>query len=241
MKAIALIARRELGAYLRGMSGYVIVALILAIDGLLFNTYAMGGRELLSAEVLRKFFYFSSGTTMTAAILLSMRLLSEEAHDKTLVLLYTAPVSEWQIAVGKWLSAFCFLCLMLLLSLYMPLLILVHGTINPGHLAAGYAGLLLIGAASTAIGTFASSLTRSQVVAGIAGGAIVVGLLLSWMLARVVDPPFDTIFSYLSFWDKHFTPFMDGVIHTRDVVYYLSIAFLSLVLTKQVLGARRWR
>lgn len=241
MNALLLIVGREMGAYLKGFSGYVIAALLLGVDGLLFNAFALGGGERLSSEVLRNFFYFSSGTTMVAAILLSMRLIAEERHDETIVLLYTAPIGEWQIALGKWLSAFLFLAMILLASVYMPLLVAVNGSLSLGHLASGYLGLLLLGAAVTALGTLASSLTRSQVVAGIIGGALTVSLLVTWLLSRVADPPFDRVLAYFALFDKHFQPFMKGEIHTRSVVYFLSVTFFSLLLTRHVIYSRRWR
>lgn len=241
MRGIALIVGRELSAYLKGASGYIIAGILLMIDGLLFNAFALGSGERLSSEVLSNFFYFSSGTTMIAAVLLSMRLIAEERQDDTLVLLYTAPISDWQIAIGKWLSAFIFLCMVLLLSAYMPLMIAVNGSLSPGHLAAGYLGLTLLGASTAALGTLASSLSRSQVVAGVLGGALTVSLLISWMLSRVVDPPLGSLLAYMALFDKHFTPFMKGEIHTRSIIYYLSVTFLALLITRHVLGARRWR
>ena len=241
MNKIWLITSRELGVYLRSLSGYVIVAVVLALDGLLFQGFALGGGERLSSEVINNFFYFSAGTTMIASVLLSMRLIAEERHDDTLVLLYTAPISEWHIVLGKWLSAFIFVAFLLLLTLYMPLMVAVHGSLQWGHVLAGYTGLLLLGAACTALGTLASSLTRSQVVAAVLGGGLVVGMLITWLVARVVDPPFNDLLAYLALFDKHFTPFQKGAINTRSVVHFLSVTFFALFLTQKVLSARRWR
>jgi len=241
MKTLGLIVSRELNAYLKGAGGYVIAAIILMIDGMLFNAFALGSGERLSSEVLSNFFYFSSGTTMIAAVLLSMRLIAEERQEETLVLLTTAPISDWHIAVGKWLSAFLFLCMILAASAYMPAMIAVNGSLSLGHLFAGYLGLALLGGTCTALGTLASSLTRSQVIAGVMGGAMTVSLLLTWLLSRVADPPFDKFLAYLALFDKHFTPFMKGEIHSRSVVFYLSVTFLALAATRHVLGARRWR
>ena len=81
-----LIARRELAAYLRTWTGYIIVAGILLVDGVLFNAMAMSG-DKRSAEVLREFFFLTSGLTMVASVFLSMRLIAEERQTGTLVLL----------------------------------------------------------------------------------------------------------------------------------------------------------
>ena len=185
MRAMWLIARRELGAYLRTMTGYVIGAILLLVDGLLFQALALGGPDKLSAEVLSLFFLYSSGLTVIASVFISMRLLSEERQTGTLVLLISSPVHDWEIVLGKFLSAFLFLAMVLTISVYMPLLIFVNGKISLGHLVAGYTGLLLIGASGLAIGTFGSSLARTQVLAAIFSGCMTTAMVVIWMLAKV--------------------------------------------------------
>ena len=81
------------------MGGYLVVASILAIDGLLFNAYSLGTGARYSTKVLEEFFYFSFGTTMVAAILLTMRLLAEERQTGTALLLDASPLSDTQIIV----------------------------------------------------------------------------------------------------------------------------------------------
>lgn len=240
MKSIALIFRREMGAYFRSPLGWVVAAAVLLIDGLLFNVFALGGPERKSAEVLKQFFYFSSGTTMIASIFLSMRLLAEERQVGTLSLLYSSPVRDYQIVLGKFLSAFFFFALMTLATIYMPLLILVHGKIATGQIAAGYLGVLLLGSASLSIGLFGSSLAKSQVVAAIAGAGTLVLLLLCWLLGANTDRPLSEIFSWLSLHNKHFLPFMSGMINTQDIVYYLAVTYFFLFAATRVLESRRW-
>src|SRR5437899_11526349 len=122
MKPTLLIAKRELAAYLKSWTGYIIIAAVLAVDGLCFNAYALGGGDKRSSEVLSLFFYFSSGTTMIASVFISMRLLAEERQTSTLALLYSSPVHDGEIVVGKFLSAFAFLAIMTLATVYMPLM-----------------------------------------------------------------------------------------------------------------------
>jgi ABC-2 type transport system permease protein len=241
VSAVLLVARRELSAFFRGTLGYVIISALLLLQGLLFQSKGMASGKHLSSDVLVAFFWVSFGVTAAAGILLTMRLFAGESRDETLVLLYTAPINDWQIVLGKWLSAYAFVLLFVALTFYMPLMVAVNGSVHPGHIAAGYLGLTLVGAASTAIGLFTSSLTKHQLVAGVFGGITLIALVTMWMLAKVASPPMDGVFSYLSMFDKHFMPFAKGVIHTRDVVYYLSLTFLALVLTRVVVGARRWR
>lgn len=241
MNATWLIARRELGAYLRTMTGYVIAAAVLIVDGILFNGFAMGGDEKRSSEVLNLFFYFSSGTTMIASVFLSMRLLAEEKQTGTIVLLTSSPVHDRQIVLGKFISAFIFLAMMTLATFYMPALVMVHGKISLGHIAAGYLGLLLLGSATLAIGTFGSAVARSQVLAAIISGGLLVAMIVMWLLARVTDRPLNDVFVALALYHRHFPPFGVGVVHLRDVVYYLAVTYFALFAATRVLEARRWR
>lgn len=240
MKAL-LIARRELAGYLRTLSGYVILAVILAVNGLFFNAYALGGASKRSAEVLSGFFYYSSGFTIVAAILVSMRLLAEERQTGTLPLLYASPVRDRDIVLGKFLAGLAFLALYLLCTLYMPLLVLVNGKVSFGHVAAGYLGLLLLGSASLAVGTFGSSLAKNQLLAAIFSAVMLVALILCWLLARITEQPLSEVFSAMSLWNQHFPPFQAGLIHVRDVVYYLVVTYVALFAATRVLEARRWR
>ncbi len=241
MSNVWIIARRELQSYFTTLIGYVVAASMLFIAGLLFNVFAIGGQEKYSEEVLKQFFYFMSGMVMVGSAFLSMRLLAREHGSGTMVVLYTAPVAEWQIVVGKFLSALIFLGLILVVSLYMPLLIFVNGKVSVGHVFAGTLGLTLLGAACIAIGTFASSLSRYQIVSLAVAALIIVLMLSMWMLGKVADAPLDDIFGSMALFDKHFQPFMKGVINLRDVVFYLSVTFFFLLATTKVLEARRWR
>jgi len=241
MNNVALIARRELAAYLRTPSGYIIAAAVLLIDGLLYNAFALGAGAKLSSEVLEAFFFISSGTTMIAAVFLSMRLLAEERQAGTITLLFTSPVREGQIVAGKFLSAFLFLAAITLLSIYMPALIFVNGKVSLGHIAAGYLGLLLLGGAALALGLLGSALARSQLVAAVLGAVFVVTMLVCWLLSRVADPPLATIIQYLSLWDAHFRQFQVGVLRLSDVVFYASVVYFSLLASTRVLQGQRWQ
>jgi ABC-2 type transport system permease protein len=241
MMRTLLIARRELAAWLRSFQGYVIIAMVMAVDGLLFNAYALGGVSKRSSEVLSLFFFFSSGTTLVASVFISMRLLAEERQVGTLSLLYSSPVKDHEIVLGKFLSALAFLSLMTLATAFMPLLVMVHGKLSLGHIAAGYLGLLLLGSASLAIGTFGSALARNQVLAAVLTGCMLVALLTCWLLARITEQPLSDVFGALALWNQHFQPFQAGVVHVRDVVYYLLVTYVALLAATRVLEARRWR
>jgi ABC-2 type transport system permease protein len=241
MTATLLIMRRELGTYLRSMTGYVIAAILLLVDGLLFNIFAIGGDDKLSAAVMAQFFFYTSGLTMIASVFISMRLVAEERQTGTLVLLTSSPVMDGEIILGKFLSGFLFLAMVLMLTIFMPLLILVNGKISVGHLIAGYLGLLLLGAAAMALGTLGSALARTQVLAAIFSGCMVTAMVLAWMLVQVTERPFKDVFANLAIHGKHFLPFQQGTIHLRDVVYYLMVTLVTLFAAVRVMEARRWR
>ncbi len=240
MSRVLRVAGRELAAALRSPQGWLVAALVLALDGLLFNGYALGPTPRLSTEVLRDFFYVASGTTMLAAVLLSMRLLAEERQHNTLVLLRSSPLSEWELVLGKFLGGMGFLTLLTLATLYLPALILVHGRIALGHLAVGYLGLLLLGAAALAIGLFGSALADNQGLAALLSFAVLGVLLLAWWLARVTEPPVSQVLQEVALYNKHFVPFLGGRLRSRDIVYYGSVTYFFLLAAVHVEAARRW-
>ena len=240
MRVALLIARREASSYFRSPIGAVVLSGALLVIGILF--YWKGLTEkLLSSEVLSEFFYSSSGVVMVASLFLSMRLVAEERQTGTLTLLNTAPVTAAQIVAGKFLAAFGMVATLTALTVYMPLLIFVNGKVSLGHIAVGYGGLLLIGAACVAIGLFASALTESQVVAVVVSGGIIAALILQWILAKAVDPPFDSFLVNLAFHHTNFRPFQQGILELQGVAYYLAVAFLFLLGATKVLEARRWK
>ncbi|MFZ5891353.1 MAG: ABC transporter permease [Myxococcota bacterium] len=239
MNQVLLIARRELFAYLRSPLGAAIIAGALLVDGLWF--YYQATQKLVSADMLQQFVYGMSGTTMIASLILSMRLLAEERQTGTLVLLNTSPVQDWEIVLGKYLSALSMIVVLTACTVYLPALILVHGKISVGHVLVGYSGVLLLGSAAIAIGLFGSALARSQVVAIIVSAAILGSLLLLWMVARSVDPPLNRFFSALALHHDNFRPFMSGRLELAPIAYYVGMTYFFLLASIKVLEARRWR
>lgn len=241
MRAISIIYRRELGAYLRSPFAWVIAAVLLLVDGILFQGYAMQG-EQLSAIVLERFFYFSSGVSMAAGLLLSFRLISEERQTHSLVLLNTSPVRDTEIILGKFFAAMTFLLVLLLLSFYMPLLIKVNGKITLLQVIVGYFGLLLIGASALAIGMFASALAKNQLVAGVAAMAMLFLMVLLFLFAKKLDSPVRDVLQDLDLWWVHFqNGFMRGVLNLKDVIYYVAVIYFFLLLAVKTMEAKRWQ
>lgn len=241
MKATTLLVQRELKSYFDTAWGWTILALVLVLDGIMFNAFALGTRERYSADVLSDFFYFSSGTTMIAGVLITMRLIAEERQTGTLTLLQTAPIRSVDIVLGKFLGAFLFLALITLATAYMPALIFVHGKVSLGQILVGYTGLLSLGAATIAIGTFSSAIARNQLLAAVLGAGILVFILLGWMMGQVTEAPLNGIFTYTAIFDRHFQPFMKGRLNTEGLVYFASLSFAFLLLAVRSLQLRRLR
>ena len=239
MKTILLLAKRELEYYINTIWGYLVLGIVLLIDGILFNAFALTSTPRLSSDVLEDFFYFASGTTMVAGILLAMRLFAEERQTGTLILLESSPISDSQIVLGKFLGSIGFLSIITLLSIYMPILIQVNGKVSWGQIGAGYIGLFGLGSITIALGIFGSTLAKSQLFSAITGVCLLVLMLLGWLLGKVSSPPLDEIFSYIALFDRHFQPFMQGRINTESLIFFFSLTCVLLVLSTRIQQIRR--
>jgi gliding motility-associated transport system permease protein len=211
------------------------------VDGIYFRGFVLKG-EQLSALVLERFFWFSSGMVMFAGVLLSFRLITEERNQHSLVLLNTSPVRDSQIIVGKFLAALTFLAILLILTLYMPLLIKVRGKITGSQIVVGYFGLLLLGSATLAIGIFASAMVKSQLLAALISTAVIVIMVFLFQFAKTLDGTVQSVLQELDLWWIHFqNGFMKGVLNLKDVIYYLAVTYFFLLLGVKTLEAKRWQ
>jgi len=241
MRATRIIFRRELGHYFRSPIGWIIAAAVLLIDGILFEALALGG-ERLSADVLAQFFYWGTGIPMFCGILLSFRLLAEERQNHSIVLLNTSPVRDLDIVLGKFFAALVFMALIIAISIYMPLLIKVNGKITWSQIFVGYLGLFLYGSSVLAIGMFASSLTKQQIIAALVGALILAVMHLLWQLSRIIDSPLKEVFQQLDiWWVHHQNGFMKGILNLKDVVYYVAVTYFFLLLSVKTLETKRWQ
>jgi len=241
MRNIAIIAERELGSYLRTPSGYAIAAVALLLNALQLNALAIGDGRRLSAEVLRIFLGNAAFVVEGAAVLLSMRLLAEERSSGAQTLLFTAPIREGEIVLGKFLAALALLSLIILLSLYLPALIFVHGKVSIGHIAAGYVGLFCVGSLTLAIGTLVSSLAPHPFLAVI-GTATGVGLLeLSFFVSDVTEGTLARLVASFAPVFGHYPSFRDGILQLSDLVFFASGTYLLVLAAVRVLHSQRWR
>ena len=171
--------------------------------------------------------------------MLTMRAYAEETRSGTMELLLTSPLSDVQIIMGKFLGAIALYGAMLALTLVHVGVLFWYGEPEWRPLLSGYLGLLLMGGYFISIGLAISSMTKNQIVAGVATFAV---CLLFWIINWIGDASGTTtqaVLSYLSILE-HFDDFAKGVIDTTHVTYYLSFIGLGLFLTAKSLDTQRW-
>jgi ABC-2 type transport system permease protein len=215
---------------------------------MLYNRYLMSAQaNPMSMEglnindvILSPLFEFISLILLWVVPFVTMRLFAEERNQGTDEMLLTSPITVNQIVTGKLLAATAFYLLLLALTLMYPAILFKYAQPDLGKLLAGYAGLLLMGIAFVSFGLFASTLTRSQVVAAVISFALLlVFRILSW-LAEWKPGVIGDVLRYLAM-TEHFERFGRGVIHTGDLVYFASfIAFFWFLATRAV-ESTRWR
>lgn len=169
--------------------------------------------------------------------LLTMRLISEERHNKTLPLLLSAPLPVTQIILGKYLGLMGFFAIMIAMLMLMPLSLLVGGTLDFGQIASGFLGLILLIGAFTAIGLYISTLTAYPTVAAVSTFGV---QFILWIISWVGNSSGEAsdLFTYLSI-TSHFQPLLKGVFSTEDIFYYVLVIGLFLILSIQRLDAER--
>jgi len=239
MRNVWTIARRELYATFGSPIAYVTMAAFLAVMGLLFWLIVIYSQQAVMAYTLGSGWIFF--TLILYAGVVTMRLLAEEQRSGTIELVLTAPVRDWEMVLGKYLSSLILFLIMVVLSLYQPYVLARLGNPDLGAAASGYLGFFLAGAALLAIGTLTSTLTRNQVVAAILAIAIGVALWLVQFVGQRSPGTFTgDLLTQLAIF-SHYPDFLDGIIDTRHVVYYLSLVAANLFLATRALEARRWR
>jgi ABC-2 type transport system permease protein len=236
MRNVWAVATRELRSYFLSPMAYLIIAFFLFGAGLLFGLIIEQSRE----ASLRGLISNVSVLFLFVVPMISMRLLAEEQRTGTIELLLTNPVQEWQIVLGKFVASILLVLVMVGLTLLYPLFLFVFGNPDRGPIVAGYVGVILQASAFLAVGLWASSLTENQIVAAVLAFIFLLVLWLSDNLGQSLGGTFGTIVSYTSV-INHFQDFPQGVINTKDVIYYLSMVAAGLVLSTLSLQSRRYR
>jgi len=202
-----------------------------------------GGPKLsLNEYLIRPVMHNMAVVALFLAPMLTMRLFAEEKRQGTIELLATSPVSDLQIVLGKFFAAVGLYALMILAGLVNLLVLWRYASAAPEWkpIATGALALLLFGACFIALGTFVSTLTRNQIIAGILSFCLFLGI---WTLGWADDPaagPAMKVVSYLGV-TTHMEDMVKGVLDLKDVVFYMSFIAFGLFLAHLSVESQRWR
>ncbi len=254
MRNVWIIFKKELKSYFASPIAYGLMAFFGLVSGWFFYVATaifvqrgmdsqMMGRGMpmdVNEWVIRPLLMNVSVIALFMIPMITMRLFAEEKRSGTIELLTTSPIRDIEIIVGKWFAALVLYAAILGISAVNVLLLFAYGNPDWKPLLAGYLGLLLQGGCLLAIGTFISTTTRNQIIAGTATFAVCLLLWVFDWVSSYETAAWAKVVAYLSVM-THFEPFSKGVIDTRDVVFYLSMIFLGLFLTSRSLESLRWR
>jgi ABC-2 type transport system permease protein len=236
MRNTWLFCQKELRSYFNSPVAYIVLTVFLLITGFFFTSSLF----LIGQASMRSLFSLVPLVFLFFVPAITMRLLAEEKRSGSIELLVTLPTRDWEIVLGKFCAAWVLVSVAIGLTLMFTFSVGAIGSLDVGETVAGYVGLLLLGGAFAAIGTWSSSLTRNQIVAFIISLAVIAALYLVDDLLPVLPLTWAPVLQFLSV-SYHFENISRGVIDTRDLVYYISLIFLMLFLAHRALESRRWK
>jgi ABC-2 type transport system permease protein len=254
MRNIWIICRKELQSYFVSPIAYLLLTMFAIIFGFFFwNSVGYFNMVGLESQMRGQSFPMSVNEYVIRPLLsnvsviglffipmITMRLFAEEKRIGTIELLATSPIRDMEIIIGKWLSALILYGTLIAFTAINFAFLFRYGNPDWKPLAIGYLGLLLQAGGLLAIGTFISTLTRNQIIAGAATFGV---CLLLWVLEWVSGYETATWAKVLAYMSviTHFDSFSKGVLDTKDAIFYLSMIFLGLFLTSRSLESLRWR
>ncbi len=235
MNGVLAVYHKELLSYFRSPIAYFVLAVFLVGTGYFF-TYNM---FLTGSASMNETFRNMGILLLTLSPLVSMRLFAGEYSARTMELLMTLPLRPWEVVLGKYLGAVTILLLMTAGTLIDLVPLYLFGNPQTTTIVAGYIGFVLLGMACIAVGQFFSALTNNQIVAAL----ITIPVLLSfWFIGYVQNfqssYALRSLFGYLSF-AQHFADFVQGLIRSEAVVFFLIASAIALTLNASYLQWRR--
>jgi gliding motility-associated transport system permease protein len=233
MTNVVPIFKKELRSYFSSPVAYIVITVFLLICGWFFATSLF----VIGQASMRNVFQIIPFVLTFFVPAITMRLLSEERKSGTFELLTTMPISDFDIVLGKYLAALALLAVALVCTLGYAITVGVLGNADGGVTAAGYIGLLLLGAGYVAIGVLASTLTENQIVAFIISFLVIFVLSLVDKVLMFLPASLASVFEYLSA-EYHFNNIARGVVDTRDLIYYASLVILGLYFSARALQRR---
>ena len=249
MSTLFILYKKELGHYFKSPFGWIVIVFILLMQGVCLSESLKTYQEsptsvnLFALEFNSPLFLFFFVFLFP---LITMKLFAEEERIGTREPLMTAPVRTWQVLLGKYFASYTYYAL-----LWLPLLLHVElfqiiadspAPITRNEVFSTFVFLWIVGAFFCAVGCLASALTSSQIIAGIISTAAITFyvylgiLLMKWGNAFAAA----SIFEFLNF-EQHLQRFTIGIIDTRIIALYLSLAVFTLTVTHHVIDFRRWK
>lgn len=235
MQKVLPIFRREMHAYFYSPVAYIVISVFLLITGWFFT----GQMFLANDSSLRSVFDIVPFIFIFFVPAITMRLLSEERKSGTIELMFTMPISDTEIILGKFLAGLGLLVVGILFTLPYAFSLMILGKPDLGMMVTSYVGLVLMGAAYVSIGIFASTISRNQVISFIIAFAIIFALTMLRQFLMVMPPYLVPVLQYLSI-DYHYENISRGVLDSRNVIYYLSLVTFMLALARISLESRKW-
>lgn len=230
MKQVIRICSKELKDYFISPIAYIVISIFLLVIGWFFFTTFF----YFNQANLRNFYDLLPITFSFLIPAVTMRLFSEELNVGSYEMLLTLPVTFKDILLGKFFAGVLFVAAALVPTFSYPICIALIGQLDWGPVIGGYIGALLLGSAFVAIGLFASSLTRNQIIAFIVGMAICFTLTLLDKMLLFFPGSFLGVIGYIGA-DFHFKNIAKGIIDSRDILYFLSVVFIGLYGTNLVM------
>ena len=237
--------KRELGLYFRSPIAYGVAFAILFFLGLLFNGYVSQANGQFPADST-----YAPGLltflTFLIAPLITMRLLAEESREGTLEVLMTLPMSEAQFIIGKFLAAWAYYTILLLLTLIYHVVLLTVGTPDLGAALGAYVGAWLYGGAVLAVTMIWSAVTEDQIVAAFLGAATVLVLYLAeiaaiWVGGQPATAGMADFVRELGLQAHYDTTLARGIVRAEDILYFVFMIVAALFITTRIVETRRWR
>lgn len=254
MRNVWIICRKELGSYFTSLIAYILLILFGVIFGYFFWTalrfFVLAGIESqmrgqnfpmnLNEQIIRPLLSNIAVIGLFFIPMITMRLFAEEKRTGTIELLATSPVRDLEIIVGKWLASLILYSCLLLFTAVNFAFLFKYGNPDWKPLAIGYLGLLLQAGALLAIGTFISTLTKNQIVAGTATFGVCILLWVIGWIGEFETATWARVLSYFSV-VVHFETFARGVLDSKDAIFYAAVIFTGLFFTARSMESLRWR
>jgi ABC-2 type transport system permease protein len=242
---VLTIFNKEITGFFSSLAAYIAIGVFLLAMGLFLWVFPESSILDYGYSALESLFNICPYIFMFLIPAITMRSLAEERKEGTFELLATRPLTDWQIILGKYFASLAIIVAALIPTLIYYFTVyqlgVEKGNVDTGAVIGSYIGLILLAGSFTAIGIFASSVSKNQIIA----------FMIAVFLCFIAFSGFDSISQLISLQgisgyvtaigiNEHYQAISRGVLDTRDLIYFISFAALFLAITKTVLGGRKW-